>query len=64
MSSNFVFKQGVQVMKMSEKKENVLKTKPCFRSKGSKSFSIGDHYSIMGYGSLPANELTHIPISN
>ena len=51
-------------MKMSEKGEKLLKTKPCFRSKGSKSFSIGDHYSIMGYGSLLANELTHIPVSN
>ena len=54
------------MMKMSEKREKVLKTKPCFRSKVSKSFSIGDHYSIMGYGSLLANELTHnyIPVSN
>ena len=30
------------------------------RSKGRNSFSIGDHYSIMGYGSLIANELTRI----
>ena len=33
-----------------------------FRSKGRNSCSIGDHYSIMGYGSLLANELTHIYI--
>ena len=50
--------------KSSDNEKILPKQNSCFRSKGSKSFSIGDHYSIMGYGSLLANRLTHIPVSN
>ena len=31
---------------------------------GSNSFSIGDHYSVLGYGSFPTVEITQKPIFN
>ena len=31
-------------------------------SKGNNSFSIDDHYSIMGYGSFPTSQTTQKPI--
>ena len=41
---------------MSKKDENLLKNEGLFRSKGSNSFYIGDHCSVMGYGSFPTSQ--------
>ena len=49
---------------MSKKGWKPTKNEGLFRSKGSNSFYIGDHCSLMGYGSFPTSQWSHTPVLN
>ena len=46
------------------KHENNFENGVKARSEGSNSFSIGDYYSVLGYGSSPKVDITQKPIFN
>ena len=55
---NFVCINGVQSNEITPKVIKLQQSKSCFRTKGSNSIPIGDHYNKMGYGTFPTSQLT------